>query len=35
YANRLSDHFFVMSRWLNGKGATDVLWTPGGTQTSG
>ncbi|MBT5433304.1 MAG: cob(I)yrinic acid a,c-diamide adenosyltransferase [Alphaproteobacteria bacterium] len=33
YANRLSDHFFVMSRWLNDKGATDVLWTPGGTRS--
>ena len=32
YANRLSDHLFVMARWLNEKGATDVLWTPGGTQ---
>ncbi len=32
YANRLSDHFFVMARWLNGKGFTDVLWKPGGTQ---
>jgi len=33
YANRLSDHLFVMARWLNDKGATDVLWTPGGTQS--
>jgi cob(I)alamin adenosyltransferase len=32
YANRLSDHFFVMARWLNDKGASDVLWKPGGTQ---
>lgn len=29
YANRLSDHLFVMSRYLNDKGAGDVLWTPG------
>lgn len=29
YANRLSDHLFVAARYLNGKGAGDVLWTPG------
>ncbi|WP_149538004.1 cob(I)yrinic acid a,c-diamide adenosyltransferase [Siccirubricoccus phaeus] len=29
YLNRLSDHLFVMSRWLNGKGAGDVVWVPG------
>ncbi|MBI1329107.1 MAG: cob(I)yrinic acid a,c-diamide adenosyltransferase [Alphaproteobacteria bacterium] len=29
YANRLSDHLFVMSRYLNNKGTGDVLWTPG------
>ena len=29
YANRLSDHLFVMSRHLNGDGAQDVLWVPG------
>jgi cob(I)alamin adenosyltransferase len=29
YANRLSDHFFVMARYLNDKGASDVLWVPG------
>ncbi len=29
YANRLSDHLFVMARHLNDHGATDVLWTPG------
>ena len=29
YLNRLSDHLFVMSRWLNDKGAKDVLWVPG------
>ncbi len=29
YINRLSDHLFVMSRFLNDKGARDVLWRPG------
>jgi cob(I)alamin adenosyltransferase len=29
YVNRLSDHHFVMSRWLNDRGAGDVLWVPG------
>jgi cob(I)alamin adenosyltransferase len=29
YVNRLSDLLFVMSRFANDKGATDVLWTPG------
>ena len=29
YANRLSDFLFVASRWVNEKGATDVLWVPG------
>jgi len=29
YANRLSDHLFVASRFLNDKGAKDILWTPG------
>ncbi len=29
YVNRLSDLLFVMSRFLNDKGATDVLWVPG------
>lgn len=32
YANRLSDHLFVMARRLNGGGATDVLWKPGATR---
>jgi len=30
YLNRLSDHLFVLSRVLNGNGANDVLWLPGG-----
>jgi hypothetical protein len=29
YLNRLSDLLFVMSRYVNGKGAEDVLWVPG------
>jgi cob(I)alamin adenosyltransferase len=32
YLNRLSDHFFVLSRHLNDKGAGDVLWTPGANR---
>jgi len=29
YINRLSDHLFVASRYLNAKNANDVLWVPG------
>ena len=29
YVNRLSDLLFVASRYVNGKGEGDVLWTPG------
>jgi cob(I)alamin adenosyltransferase len=29
YVNRLSDFLFVASRFLNDKGAADVLWAPG------
>ncbi|MBK1659994.1 cob(I)yrinic acid a,c-diamide adenosyltransferase [Paracraurococcus ruber] len=32
YLNRLSDHLFVLSRRLNGNGAGDVLWVPGGQR---
>ncbi len=29
YINRLSDHLFVASRYVNGKGTIDLLWNPG------
>ncbi len=29
YINRLSDHLFVVSRYVNGKGKDDLLWQPG------
>ncbi len=33
YINRLSDFFFVASRWVNAKAGTgDVLWIPGQTR---
>lgn len=32
YVNRLSDHLFVLARWLNDKGAADVLWKPGANR---
>ncbi|KAA0680468.1 cob(I)yrinic acid a,c-diamide adenosyltransferase [Azospirillum brasilense] len=32
YANRLSDHLFVLSRKLNANGAADVLWVPGANR---
>lgn len=32
YLNRLSDHLFVLSRWLNDKGGRDVLWVPGANR---
>lgn len=32
YANRLSDHLFVLARHLNGDGAQDVLWVPGANR---
>jgi cob(I)alamin adenosyltransferase len=35
YCNRLSDHLFVMARWVNRQagGTGDVLWVPGATRT--
>jgi cob(I)alamin adenosyltransferase len=32
YINRLSDFLFVASRYVNDKGARDVLWTPGANR---
>jgi cob(I)alamin adenosyltransferase len=33
YLNRLSDHLFVMARWINSHtGAGDVLWKPGDSR---
>ncbi len=32
YLNRLSDHLFVLTRYLNNKGADDVLWIPGANR---
>jgi cob(I)alamin adenosyltransferase len=33
YLNRLSDHLFVMARWINAKTEVgDVLWRPGGER---
>ena len=32
YVNRLSDHLFVASRYVNDKGAQDVLWVPGANR---
>jgi cob(I)alamin adenosyltransferase len=32
YLNRLSDHLFVLGRFLNDKGAADVLWVPGANR---
>ncbi len=29
YINRLSDFFFVASRWANAQTGGDVLWVPG------
>lgn len=32
YANRLSDHLFVLARQLNDGGRADILWEPGQTR---
>ena len=33
YITRLSDHLFVLARFLNRAGAGDILWKPGATRT--
>lgn len=32
YINRLSDHLFVLARWLNATGTGDVKWVPGANR---
>ncbi len=32
YINRLSDHLFVLARYLNGRGKADILWRPGANR---
>jgi cob(I)alamin adenosyltransferase len=32
YANRLSDHLFVLARFVNDRGRGDVLWQPGANR---
>jgi len=32
YVNRLSDHLFVLARWINLAGSGDILWKPGATR---
>lgn len=32
FINRLSDFLFVAARWVNDKGALDVLWVPGNNR---
>lgn len=32
YMNRLSDHLFVLARYLNDSGKADVLWVPGSNR---
>ncbi|MGI9436569.1 MAG: cob(I)yrinic acid a,c-diamide adenosyltransferase [Geminicoccaceae bacterium] len=32
YLNRLSDHLFVLSRYVNDQGKDDVLWVPGANR---
>jgi cob(I)alamin adenosyltransferase len=33
YLNRLSDHLFVLARYLNERGGRDVLWRPGASRS--
>jgi len=32
YLNRLSDHLFVLARWVAREGGGDILWKPGATR---
>jgi len=32
YVNRLSDHLFVLARFVNERGRADVLWRPGANR---
>jgi len=32
YINRLSDHLFVLARYLNDHGKADILWRPGANR---
>ena len=32
YLNRLSDHLFVLARWVARDGGGDILWQPGATR---
>ena len=32
YLNRLSDHLFVLARWVAREGEGDILWRPGATR---
>jgi cob(I)alamin adenosyltransferase len=32
FVNRLSDFFFVASRWVNAQGEGDVLWVKGANR---
>ena len=34
YLNRLSDHLFVLARWVARKQGGDILWQPGATRES-
>ena len=35
YLNRLSDHLFVMARWVAREHGGDILWKPGATRGDG
>jgi cob(I)alamin adenosyltransferase len=33
YINRLSDHLFVLARYVSAQGSGDILWQPGATRS--